>query len=70
MGQGQRGQVLTLVCELHILPTLNFIMSNKSSSHQHGLVGFVRPKNKLRKRKNKANAKARKAAIIATRAKA
>ncbi len=44
-------------------------MTNKSSSKQHGLVGNIRPKSKLRKRRNKAAAKARKAAVIAERAK-
>lgn len=36
-------------------------MSNKSSSKQHGLVGNIRPKSKLRKRRNKALANQRKA---------
>ncbi|MBT6069100.1 hypothetical protein HOG48_05065 [Candidatus Peregrinibacteria bacterium] len=43
-------------------------MTNKSSSHQHGLVGNIRPKSKLRKRRNKAKAKERKEAILAERA--
>ncbi len=34
-------------------------MTNKSSSKQHCLVGNIRPKSKLRKRRNKANARAR-----------
>ena len=42
-------------------------MTNKSSSKQHGLVGNIRPKSKLRKRRNKALAKERKMAIIAER---
>ena len=34
-------------------------MTNKSSSKQHCLVGNIRPKSKMRKRKNKAGAKVR-----------
>ncbi len=36
-------------------------MTNKHASKQHGLVGNIRPKSKLRKRKNKENARVRKA---------
>jgi len=43
-------------------------MTNKSSSKQHGLVGNIRPKSKLRKRRNKALAKERKLKIMAERA--
>lgn len=45
-------------------------MTNRSSAHKHGLVGMVSPKSKLRKRKNKEMAKARKMEVIAKRAKA
>ena len=38
------------------------IMTNKHASKQHGLVNNKRPKSKLRKRTNKANARARRAA--------
>lgn len=34
-------------------------MTNRSSSHQHCLVGNIRPKSKLSKRANKALAAAR-----------
>ncbi|MFH1218784.1 MAG: hypothetical protein V1679_03005 [Candidatus Peregrinibacteria bacterium] len=34
-------------------------MTNKHASKQHCLVGNIRPKSKLRKRRNKAKAKAR-----------
>lgn len=37
-------------------------MTNRTSSKQHGLVGNFRPKSKLSKRRNKANARARAAA--------
>ena len=37
-------------------------MTNKSSSKQQCLVGNIRPKSKLRKRKNKAKAAERRAA--------
>lgn len=47
-------------------------MTNKSSSKQHGLVGNIRPKSKLRKRANKAKARERRlerqAAIAAEKA--
>jgi hypothetical protein len=36
-------------------------MTNKSSSKQHCLVGNIRPKSKLRKRRNKAKAAERRA---------
>lgn len=36
-------------------------MTNKHASKQHGLVGNIRPKSKLRKRRNKAKAAERKA---------
>ncbi|MFA5829563.1 MAG: hypothetical protein WC843_03650 [Candidatus Gracilibacteria bacterium] len=41
-------------------------MSNKHINHQHGLstMNALRPKSKLRKRKNKAAAKPRKAAQL------
>jgi hypothetical protein len=35
-------------------------MTNKHASKQHGLVGNIRPKSKLRNRRNKQLAKARK----------
>jgi len=35
-------------------------MTNKHASKQHGLVGNIRPKSKLRKRKNKEKARERK----------
>ncbi len=38
-------------------------MTNKHASKQHGLVGRGRPKSKLRKRRNKAKANERKAAL-------
>ncbi len=38
-------------------------MTNRHASKQHGLVGKTRPKSKLRKRANKAKARARKAAV-------
>ncbi len=34
-------------------------MTNRSSSKQHGLVKNIRPKSKLRKRRNKAKARTR-----------
>ncbi len=42
-------------------------MSNKHISHQHGLhtMNETRPKSKQRKRKNKAQAKVRKAPLLA-----
>lgn len=42
-------------------------MSNKHVNHQHGLttMNASRPKSKLRKRANKASAKARKAPLLA-----
>ncbi len=41
-------------------------MSNKHINHQHGLstMNSLRPKSKLRKRKNKAKAKPRKEALL------
>ena len=41
-------------------------MSNKHINHQHGLntMNATRPKSKLRKRKNKAQAKVRKAVLL------
>jgi hypothetical protein len=41
-------------------------MSNKHTNHQHGLhtMNATRPKSKLRKRKNKAGAKARKVSLL------
>lgn len=36
-------------------------MTNRHASKQHGLVGNIRPKSKLRKRRNKAKAAERKA---------
>jgi len=44
-------------------------MSNKHISHQHCLEGKVRPKSKLRKRKNKEKARVRKAERLATKEK-
>lgn len=41
-------------------------MSNKHINHQHGLstMNALRPKSKLRKRRNKAKAKVRKAVLL------
>lgn len=36
-------------------------MTNRTSSKQHGWVNNIRPKSKLRKRLNKAKARARRA---------
>ncbi len=43
-------------------------MTNKHASKQHGLVGNIRPKSKLRKRRNKAKARERREALAAERA--
>lgn len=45
-------------------------MTNKHASKQHARVGKVRPKSKLRKRKNKEKARVRKAERVAEKAKA
>jgi len=42
-------------------------MTNKHASKQHCLVGNIRPKSKLRKRRNKALARARKEELLAKR---
>jgi len=41
-------------------------MSNKHTNHQHGLttMNATRPKSKMHKRRNKANAKAGKAVLL------
>jgi len=43
-------------------------MTNKHASKQHGLVGNIRPKSKIGKRKNKEKARERKAELLASRA--
>ncbi len=43
-------------------------MTNKHASKQHCLVGNIRPKSKLRKRRNKAKANERKATAAAEKA--